>query len=77
MAKKSAEITIREAREQYGYTRQQLYNLVDSKAVKSRKIGWQHFINRRSLEHYITSHGRSTRGQTKAAAEQQAGQSAA
>jgi hypothetical protein len=66
VVRKSAEITIREAREEYGYSKQQLYNLVDSKAVKSRKIGWQHFINRRSLEAYIAANGRSTRGQSRA-----------
>jgi Helix-turn-helix domain len=68
MAKKSIELTIREARNEYGYSKQQLYNLVDERAVKSRKIGWQHLINRKSLERYIAESGRSTRGQSRSEA---------
>lgn len=59
------ELTVREARAEYGYSKQMLYNLLDSGAIKSRKIGWIYLIDRKSLEAYIAAHGRSTRGQTR------------
>jgi hypothetical protein len=66
MVKKSTEITINEARAEYRYSRQQLYNLIERGAVASRKIGWQHFIDRKSLEKYIATEGRVTRGRALA-----------
>jgi hypothetical protein len=51
-------MTVGEAQRLTDYSRQQIYNLLRDNSVKSEKQGWQHFINRRSLENYCGKRGK-------------------
>jgi hypothetical protein len=59
------EITVREALQLTGYTRQQVYNLLVAKRVQSRKLGHQYFINRRSLLNYVKTTNRGPKTPTR------------
>lgn len=52
-------MTINEACAASGFCRQTVYNLVRDRIVASRKLGWQHFVDRASFAKYCASRGRA------------------
>jgi hypothetical protein len=57
----SNEITVNEALQLTGYTRQQVYNILVAKRVQARKLGHQYLIDRRSFLNYVkTNRGPKT-----------------
>jgi len=54
------ELTIKQAAQLSGYSRQQLYSLVWDGKIGARKLGFQIFISRKSLLAYCAAHKRTT-----------------
>lgn len=51
-------ITVNEAMELSGYTRQQMYNLIRGGRVRAERRGWEYWVDRRSLEAYCRAQGK-------------------
>jgi excisionase family DNA binding protein len=52
------EVTVRQAAQLTGYSRQQIYNLVQDGKVRSRKPGWELWVDRKSLLAYCAAQNR-------------------
>jgi len=52
------ELSVRDAAQMTGYSRQTIYNLVKDGKIQARKQGWEIWISKRSLLAYCASRKR-------------------